>query len=128
MRALREKKIIEDKGSEKAAIKVFQVALQDLLVTGDARRRAMDKLLACLEATRSFTDIAGNVHTEPDWKTIQSACVALLAYTDGKPIERREVITKHFDSLDDYGDRLKKSPALRKAMGELLKESEEPKP
>lgn len=87
----------------------------------------MEWLVKCFEAKRSFCAMDGTVHSEPDWKTILGAIQTGLAYTDGKPIERREVITKHFDSLEDYGERMKKSPALRKAMGELLKETEEKK-
>lgn len=60
--------------------------------------------------------------TYDDCKTQTAAAVAILAYTDGKPVERREIIQRNITSLEDLRERAKKSPELRVAIAELLDE------
>ncbi len=80
----------------------------------------MHGLMDCLDATHTFEDKRGVVHTVTDYKTILGAVTLALAYTDGKPVERREVITRHSTSLEELKKQSKSSPELRKALHELL--------
>lgn len=101
--------------------------IDDLLQGGDARRRAIDCLLEGLEAERSFYDAGSkSTLTEPDYKTRVTAAEILLAYTDGKPIERKEIVKMTMDSMESYTERIKRSPELRAKLRELLGDAEKP--
>ena len=98
--------------------------LDDLLEAKNLRTRAVEALERCLEATHNFYDvIAQKVITFPDYKTRLAAIITVLAYTDGKPVERREIITKHFETLEELQARVKASPEFQRALRELLDES-----
>lgn len=44
-------------------------------------------------------------------------------YTDGKPVQRREIITKHATTLEELRIQAKASPQLHKAIASLLDEN-----
>lgn len=92
------------------------------LTTRNLRDKALAGLEDCLNATVTIMGKNGQLHTSPDFKTIIVAVQTALAYTDGKPIERREVITKHMTTLEELKSKAKSSPELRKAIAELLDE------
>jgi len=96
-------------------------SLNDLLVAKNLRVKAVDCLERCLSATHSFYDvITGKIITVPDYKTILVAVQTTLAYTDGRPVERREIITRHATTLEELKAKAKSSPELRAAIQELL--------
>lgn len=105
--------------------------LKGLLDKNSIREKAIHGLIDCLDATYTFEDKRGTIHTCTDFKTILGAVNTALAYTDGKPIERREVITRHSTSLEELKSQAKTSPELRKALQELLgddmKQAKKPK-
>ena len=95
--------------------------LDELLEAKNLRTRAVEALERCLEATHNFYDvIAQKVITFPDYKTRLAAVIIVLAYTDGKPVERREIVTRHATTLDELKAKAKSSPELRAAIQELL--------
>lgn len=88
--------------------------------------KAIAGLDDCLEATVTMKDADGTLKTFPDFKTILDAIKTILAYTQGKPVERREIVTRHTTSLDDLRAQAKNSPELRRAISELLDDVEKP--
>jgi hypothetical protein len=99
--------------------------LDDLLEAKNLRTRAVVALERCLEATHSFYDIiTGKVITFPDYITRLAAVIIVLAYTDGKPVERREMVTRPAPTLEELREQAKASPALREAIAELLDENQ----
>ena len=77
----------------------------------------------CLNATHSFYDvIAGEVITFPDYKTRLAAAIIVLAYTDGKPVERREIVQRNVPTLEQLREQARNSPEMQRAVRELLDE------
>ena len=98
--------------------------LDDLLKAKNLLTRAVEALERCLEATHSFYDIiTEKVITFPDYKTRLAAVIIVLAYAEGKPVERREIVTRHFETLEELRARVKASPEFQRALRELLGES-----
>jgi len=64
----------------------------------------------------------GKIHTRVDFKTILGGVNTALAYTDGKPVERREIVTSTMTTLESLRAQAKASPELRKAIVDLLDE------
>lgn len=95
-----------------------------LMQERDLESKAIAGLEDCLNATITMKDEEGKLHTMPDFKTILGAITLTVAYTAGKPVERREIITKHLTTLEDLKAQAKSSPELRKAISELLDEKQ----
>ena len=64
--------------------------LAAILEAADCRALAVRALKEALNAHRSFSQ-NGKTVTEPDYKTRVHAAAILLAYTDGKPVERQMI-------------------------------------
>lgn len=81
--------------------------------------RTISEAMSATVTTRSGT-------LEPDFKTRLAAAQLALHYRHGRPVERQEILTVAVDA-DGSGmkERLAKSPALRKALREMLAESGE---
>ena len=60
--------------------------------------------------------------TYDDGKTQIASALGILAYTDGKPVERREIIQRTFTSLEDIKAQIKKSPEMKRAILALMPE------
>lgn len=62
----------------------------------------------------------------PDARAMEAGAKLWLAYRAGLPVQRQEVVTVSVDA-DSSGmrERLSKSPALRKALREMLEESDD---
>jgi hypothetical protein len=98
--------------------------LVKLLESNDLRNRAIDALGECLSAELKFWDLTKKaIVTYPDGKTRLAAAMGILAYTDGKPIERREIITRKATTLDNLKDMAKNSPELRRSMQAIVDEA-----
>lgn len=82
-----------------------------------------DVLARALSATT--TTRAGVV--EADHKTRIQACALALSYTEGKAIERQQIITATIpsDPVADIEERLARSPALRASLAATLAKIEE---
>jgi len=103
------------------------LTLADLLAAKNLRTRAVEALERGLEATHDFYDLdSGQIIQRPDYKTQLAAAIAALAYTDGRPVERRELITRKVSTLEDLRAKAKQSPELRAAIEELLRDMEKP--
>jgi hypothetical protein len=95
--------------------------LSDLLTKKNLREKAVKVLEEALLATKVHWDgVAKRMVEEPDHKVRKDAAVDLLCFTDGKPIERREVVTLNFDSLEELQRRVQQSPALKAAVKKIL--------
>lgn len=66
--------------------------LPQLLKSHDAVTRAVDTLIECLEAKRSFVQ-NGKVTTEPDFHVRAKASELLLAYSVGEPVKRQQILS-----------------------------------
>ena len=74
----------------------FLTPLNVQLTSQNLKHKAVDKLGECLQATHSSYDLrSSEIITTPDYQTRLAAVVTVLAYTDGRPVERRELITRH---------------------------------
>lgn len=96
--------------------------LAQLMAARNMEEKAIAGLEDCLNATITMKDEDGKLHTMPDFKTILGAITLALAYTAGKPVERREVITRHSTSLDELRKMRQSSPELKKAIEELMQD------
>lgn len=91
----------------------------------DLETKALDALEECLSAECRVYDIAQKeLVVYADGKTRLGAAMGILAYSAGKPIERKEVFTHNADSIEALTSRVKSSPELRKALREMLETSE----
>jgi hypothetical protein len=84
--------------------------------------RLSETLSGCLSATS--TSRSGAI--EPNWSVRLQAVGMILDHRFGKPIQRQEIVTKTLDTDGEANlrERLKKSPALRKALRELLEDGD----
>ena len=59
---------------------------------------------------------------EPDTRSRLAALQLLLAYTEGKPIERQQIVVSNVsaDPVSDIEERLARSPALRRSLTATL--------
>ena len=97
--------------------------LDDLLEAKNLRTRAVEALERCLEATHSFYDIiTEKVITFPDYKTRLAAVIIVLAYTEGRPVERREIVQRNVPTLEQLREQARNSPEMQRALRELLDE------
>ena len=102
-------------------------SLNDLLEAKNLLARAVDELERCLEATHSFYDIVTEkVISVPDYRTRLAAVTMVLAYTEGLPVERREMVTRRFTTLEDLEKQTQNSPEFRRGLQELLAKTEKP--
>ncbi len=90
-------------------------------------RNLRTKAIAALErnlfAVNKVYDLKNKeLVTYDDGPTQVKAALGLLAYTDGKPVERREIITRRAPTLEDL-QKQAKSPEFRRALEELLAEN-----
>ncbi len=93
------------------------------LSAADLRSKAVAALERGLFAKSKIYDFRNKqMVTCDDFKTQVAAATVLLAYTDGKPIERREIVQRNVSTLEDLRKRAKASPELRRAVRDLLEE------
>jgi len=100
--------------------------LSSLIRSKNLRNKAIVGLEECLDAKMTMKNDEGKIVEYTDFRTILGAITLILAYSDGKPVERREIVTRNMTSLQDLQDKAKKSPELRAAIEELLKDAEKP--
>jgi hypothetical protein len=108
--------------NEKLPAKQTVSNIVKLLQERNMEEKAIAGLDDCLNATITMKDENGVLRTFPDFRTILGAITLAIAYTAGKPVERREVITRHATTLDELKAQAKASPELRRAVRELLDE------
>lgn len=103
-----------------------QPALSVLLEAVGARGRALAALLDALEATTGFYDPSTKTTTIlPDHRVRASAAMDILSFSDGKPVERKEVVQVNVDGTQQDAQRaVMQSPSLRAALKAKLEEAE----
>lgn len=112
--------------AKKAASAIKSLQNQDklsiLLENAGLRAKAVSALEEGLAATKTYWDgVAKQMRIEPDWKTRAAVAVDILSFTDGRPVERKEIVTFAIDSLDEMQKRIQQSPAAQSAIRRLLK-------
>ena len=111
--------------NKKPALRFNQLA--KMLEDRNARQLALDTLIDGLTSERSYYDVLRkSTVTEPDFKTRAQCAEILLAYTDGKPVERKEIIQHNADSMEALAARVKKSPELLSVMRKMVADAEKP--
>ena len=79
----------------------------------------VDALQECLQATKTVS--VGKMPMEvPDYKTRLDTAKVIMQYQVGNPVTRQEVVTHTVDTLSSLQAKLQKSPALRRAVGNML--------
>jgi len=95
--------------------------LNELIAQCGGRDKALKALFAGLEANLTYWDVtAKRMVTVPDHKTRERCATRILEYAEGRPVERREVLTKTITSQEDVIAMAKASPAMKAALRELL--------
>lgn len=91
----------------------------------DGRRRAVQTLLDCLEAERTYYDLySKSMVTEPDFSTRVVASKALIANDVGEPIKRQQILIGNVDSMEEVESKLSSSPAMREQLKKLIADAE----
>lgn len=111
--------------SEKLPARPTVSRVAQLLLDRNMEDKAIAGLEDCLNATVTMRNEDGKLETFPDFKTILGAIQLVLAYTIGKPVERREFVTRQVTTLEDLKQQ-SKSPEFRRALQELLDDAEKP--
>lgn len=96
--------------------------LAKLLKDRNLEEKAIAGLEECLDAKITMKNEDGKIIEYTDYRTILGAIQTVLNYTAGKPIERREVITRHATTLEELQKQAKGSPEFRRVLRELLDE------
>jgi hypothetical protein len=98
--------------------------LGEMLEEGGLRKKAVEALTRCLHATRTMQQDGDSV-IEQDYRTQARAAEILLAYTDGRPVERQMIILsegKREESAEEHAERIARSLGLPYGRGiQLLK-------
>ena len=79
-------------------------------------------LAECMEATKTIA-IGGRPMEVPDYKIRLDSAKTVMLYQVGSAVTRTEVVTHNVDSLSSLQTKLQKSPALRRAVGNMLSDS-----
>lgn len=78
--------------------------------------RAISEALVATQTSRAGV-------TEPDYRTRLAAATLALSYTEGRPVERQQIITANAtpdESEADLSQRIAKSPALKAHLLRLI--------
>lgn len=98
-----------------------QVEVEDLLKRRNARTRAIDTLISCLDAERTYYEIfAKKMVKEPCYPTRNSAAKTLLAYDVGEPTKRQEIKITSGMSMEDLLLKMRQSPDFCDMLGEMI--------
>lgn len=111
--------------NQKPTLKVNE--LRRMLEDRKVRQLAMDRLVEGLTTppVRSYYDPgAKTLVQETDWKTLAGLIELGLAYTDGRPIERKEIVETRVDSITALAERVRKSPELLNTMRKMVQDAE----
>lgn len=84
-------------------------------------KKAAKVLLAALKAKKPW--LAGN--DQPDWKIRIDAAKLILAYTEGLPIQRQQIVSFQANSLRELREKLPDLPELRAAVVRMLPSTSE---
>jgi len=76
-------------------------------------------LAHCMKATKTMV-VGGKPFEVDDHKLRLDAVKLLLQYQIGMPVARSESVVHNVDTMQTLQDKLKKSPALRRAVGRML--------
>jgi len=79
----------------------------------------VDTLVECMGATKTIA-VGGRPMEVPDYKIRLDSAKTVMQYQVGNAVTRTEVVTHNVDTLSSLQSKLQKSPALRRAVGNML--------
>jgi len=79
----------------------------------------VDTLVECMAATKTIA-VGGRPMEVPDYKIRLDSAKTVMQYQVGNAVTRTEVVTHNVDTLSSLQSKLQKSPALRRAVGNML--------
>jgi hypothetical protein len=110
----------------KQSTKVRQ--LDDLLHRFNARSKAIEALLEALSATRAvYSPKQKILIDEPDHRIRAMAASEILNRTDGKAVERQEIVQISIDGNEETQKKILESPAMRAALKAKIEEADRAK-
>ena len=113
-------------GGSRARSNNEQEDIVKLIHDRNGRVRAVDTLLACLEAKRTYYDVfSKQMVVEDDYATRVVAAKAIIANDVGEPIKRQQILIHNVDSMDDLEQKLAQSPALCETLTRMLEAAKE---
>jgi len=83
------------------------------------RREAVQVWIDGMRATKPIYEKGKRVGEEPDWKERRENAALIIAYLEGKPIEKQIQATAEFEDLQTLMERMNQSPAARVALAEV---------
>lgn len=86
-------------------------------ITEEDRAKFKDKLIECMDASRTFYSATEKIMiTEPDHKTRLAAITLALAYDEGTPIQRVSAVVSHHTPASETVEKYRQSPAMMAAI------------
>jgi hypothetical protein len=83
------------------------------------RREAVQVWIDGMRATKPIYEKGKRVGEEPDWKERRKNAALIIAYLEGKPIEKQIQANAEFEDLQTLMERMNQSPAARVALAEV---------
>jgi hypothetical protein len=80
------------------------------------RRAAVQVLIDGMSATKPIYEKGQRVGEEPDWKERRENAALIIAYLEGKPIERQLQATGEFMDLQTLMSKVQQSPAAMRSL------------
>lgn len=84
-------------------------------------------LASCMQATKTMV-VGGKPFEVDDHKLRLDAVKLLMQYQIGMPVARSESVVHNVDTMQTLQDKLKKSPALRRAVGRMIDDESDGSP
>lgn len=102
--------------------------IESLLRAKGCLNKAVDTLIACLDAERTYYDVfSKQMIKEPCYATRLGAAKTLIANEIGEPVKRQQIMVYQIDSNEDLKAKLAGSPALCESLAKMLQEAQESK-
>jgi hypothetical protein len=91
-----------------------------------AERFTPDEICRRIEDLLDATHLSGGGKQIPDNRAREGGLKLLLSYLVGLPVQRQEIVTVNFDSLESLKERAKASPSLRASLAKVQAQAQAP--
>ena len=110
-------------GNKDERASAFQVKLRELITDADVIG-ALDVLRGGLGATSRVWSSSAKVFQDiPDWRTRTGAAEKILAYSEGLPVQRQEIVQVLVQGIQEATEQAMSSPALQALARKLIERS-----
>lgn len=109
-----------EKRRQETSIGRIRAALMGNLNEG----KILDRVNEGLDAVVTYQRKDGTIVSRPDYSLRLKYLQFLTETVEGTPVQRREQINRNVVTTDEMEEKLRKSPALRKAMAKILEKAE----